>query len=198
MCSRVQPAREHREQEQSCCVPTAQGQPNTLQHQPGTAVIHKENPTAFPGDPCPTHRWSLLVLVSFEQVPSHGKHLRLHIPPPVANYSRTQTHSDVPQLLPKHPSPLADAPCLGWRGSQRHHPAIHEFSKRKRVHQWKLKALCKVRLDVPWGKAYRCSAAHLLNYTMSQLTVNQPASHEQLKGCHHAKGRNNAGDGSPN
>lgn len=44
--------------------------------------------TAFPGDHCPTHRWSHLVPVSLEQVPSGGKHLGLHIPPPLLNFSR--------------------------------------------------------------------------------------------------------------
>ena len=44
--------------------------------------------TAFPGDCCPTHRWSFLVPVSLEQVPCRGKRLRLHIPPPLLDFSR--------------------------------------------------------------------------------------------------------------
>lgn len=78
------------------------------------------------------------------------------------------TRFDGHQLMPKHPSPAADTPALGRWGGQQHHPIIHEFSKR--IHWWKLKALCKVRLWSTVGEGvqmFSCSFTKLHHVTIN-------------------------------
>ena len=132
--SRAWLAGQYTKHEQSCFLAPAQVQEQcrsslALRWWP---VSPMRTTMAFPGDHCPTHRWSLLVPVSLEQVPSRGKHPGLHIPPPLLNFFRNRL--DSPQLLAKHPSPPADTPSLGQWGGQQRHPTIHEFSARKRIH----------------------------------------------------------------
>lgn len=78
------------------------------------------------------------------------------------------TRFDGHQLMPKHPSPAADTLALGRWGGQQHHPVIHEFSKR--IHWWKLKALCKVRLWSTVGEGvqmFSCSFTKLHHVTIN-------------------------------
>lgn len=75
---------------------------------------------------------------------------------------------DGPWLMPKHPSPAADTPALGRWGGQQHRPTVHEFSKR--IHWWKLKASCKVRLWSTVGESvqmFSCSFTKLHHVTIN-------------------------------
>lgn len=112
-CSRARQARQYAKQEQSCFLPPAQVQKQCRSswHSRRCPLSATRTTTAFPGDHCPTHRWSLLVPVSLEQVPCRGKRLRLHIPPPLLNFSRNMLRRSPANV--RTPISPANTPSLG-------------------------------------------------------------------------------------